>query len=41
MFNRHQFFSTNKLEIAAVVLKIQLKSKMVDFLPWQQKTFKH
>ena len=28
------------METSGVILKIELKSKMVDLLPWQQKIFK-
>ena len=29
------------VETSGVALKVELKSKMVDLSPWQQKTFKH
>ena len=39
----HNFSETyfNKVETSGVALKIELKSKMVDLLLWQQKTSKH
>ena len=39
----HNFSETyfNKVETSGVVLKIELKSNMVDWLPGQKETLKH